>query len=275
MKQIVFLIILCTGLSVHGYGQNLIKNPSFEIEPNRERSDSSSWMLIDACGTPDFIDFSRKPSIDSRIPGPILKHYQPRSGNCAIALCPISAAYPFEMEHILAKLDTSLVKDSVYYCEFYVRAVSIDAEFFTNNMGVMISRDQLLSEYNFGRCYSYPIDPLVGYPLESDIEQGPTFICSDTSWTKVCGLFTASGGETYLTIGAFWNSEIDMVYERYQSKGTGNTIRRLKNAIKKRMLTKNKNNRLKETWLDDDDLSYYLIDDVWLSLASSSKIGVH
>ena len=103
---------------------------------------------------------------------------------------------------------------------------------------------------------------------------------TDTNWVEISGIYTAQGGEQYVTIGMFWDDTPAVVeaYEKYKNKNTRHNKKILSKAIKKNLLVVNpyikKYKKLEDEyirphspyyyryWDREKKNLYYLIDDV-------------
>jgi len=95
----------------------------------------------------------------------------------------------------------SLKQDYIYCVEFYV-SLADSAWYATTEIGVHFSSTVIGGPANFLPLYE---TPQICSPPSS-------FITDDTGWTLISGLYTAHGGEEYITIGKFGNDvNIDTV----------------------------------------------------------------
>lgn len=104
-------------------------------------------------------------------------------------------------ERIEVKLLESLKKDSIYCVSMFVvnkLAVSIFPPISmtsTSNLQFLFTADSLIDNNPIGAVYYVP-----------SVKNPDELIITDTSnWTKISGCYKALGGESYLTIGSFFN----------------------------------------------------------------------
>ena len=191
------------------FGQfNLVQNPSFEQCVNCPTNggaiigiDFNNNVIIPhwnnpsttlSGGSPDYFHFNEN-------------GVQAFDGNSMIgAATYISLFSPIEWsnarEYLQTELIDSLIFNKQYLIEFYTIAglyPSYSGFFLANNIGLHFS-DTIIHSTN----WNY-------FPLNAQIKYFNNEIILDTnSWTKVCGLYNAHGGEKYMTIGNF-NSDLE------------------------------------------------------------------
>jgi len=97
-------------------------------------------------------------------------------------------------DYIAVSLTDSLLPGECYYTEFYVSLANL-SRFAIDNIGCYYTNDT--SGYkSFG----------TNIPVVPQIRNQPGVFLSDTlNWAKISGNFVASGGETFLLIGNFYN----------------------------------------------------------------------
>lgn len=209
--QVFVFSLLFDHLAIGQY--NLVQNPSFEQCVNCPTNggavigldftnnvilpywnNPSTSML--SGGSPDYFHFNEN-------------GVQAFDGNSMIgAATYLSLFSPIEWanarEYLQTELIDSLIFNKQYLIEFYTIAglyPSFNGSFLANNIGLHFS-DTILHSTN----WNY-------FPLDSQIKYFNNEIITDTnSWTKVCGLFNAHGGEKYMTVGNFNNDlETDFI----------------------------------------------------------------
>lgn len=92
-------------------------------------------------------------------------------------------------EYIGTKLSDSLLKDTVYYVSFYI-VLSGQSKYAINAVGLYLSKDSI--DDNSSTLSAYNPQILTN-----------TFVSDTLNWTKVYSLYTATGGEKFVTIGVF------------------------------------------------------------------------
>ncbi len=116
----------------------------------------------------------------------------PRTGNAYIGLFYLN----FGMRnYVQIKLNKTLIANKRYYCEHFVNLPE-GARFACNNVGMLFTQT---SVYVDTANYSYgvlPANPQI-------LNYGNPIIIDTMNWVKVSGIYTAQGGEQYLTLGNF------------------------------------------------------------------------
>ncbi len=96
-------------------------------------------------------------------------------------------------EYIQQQLLNPLLPNKCYYVEYYTNHTN-RSEYAINNIGAYISTTAVVSPYQL----PYNLTPQILLP-------GNPVISDTINWTKVYGVYQATGGEDYLTIGNFQN----------------------------------------------------------------------
>ncbi|MDP7567705.1 MAG: gliding motility-associated C-terminal domain-containing protein [Flavobacteriales bacterium] len=192
------------------YSQNLVLNPSFE-EYNLQEV-ISGGMLSSFDGVDDWIYFNPPISsmqyfnsdfndtliappppwdpLMSPIPsiGVPISWYgfqYPRTGNGIIG----TAQSKFYREWVLFEFKESLIQNQDYCVSYYINLSQVSGKTH-NNMGIYFSDDTTFFSVNYG----YDITPQI---LSSK------YFTDTLKWEIVEGIYTATGNEKYLTLGAF------------------------------------------------------------------------
>jgi hypothetical protein len=99
--------------------------------------------------------------------------------------------------YIAVKLKDSLKQGKCYYAEYYVNSPST-FRFGCNNQSMLFTNTPVYVDTTaVPAVYMLPANPQIQNP----------FIVTDTlNWVKIAGVFTAQGGEQYLTLGNFKNN---------------------------------------------------------------------
>ena len=93
--------------------------------------------------------------------------------------------------YIQTQLIDSLKANHCYYIEFYVNLFN-DAQYANNNISLLIN-DTAVESYGLKPIYANPQIQQFGNPCISDT----------LNWVRVGGIYTAHGGEQFITIGNF------------------------------------------------------------------------
>lgn len=247
-------------------GQNLVYNPSFEEYyycPPPMPKDSfpcKGWKPPYPC-TPDYHHIcSREPAL--KVPQTDAGYYLPKTGNAYMGFGLITIETT-AMEHILGQLIEPLKRGKTYRVSFWVRLAHAYSDYAAYNIGAYFSTKPILSDKWKGDGYVERITP----NLTAHVSNPKGNFITDTGWVEISGIYTAKGGEKYITIGMFWDDHPKVVkaWEKYQKYESWNAMKRLGKKIKKHLLKKNphmekqyKNSSSKGNY----HFPYYFIDDV-------------
>ena len=200
------LIIADTQMVYNDIGENLVPNASFEefnLCPKDFNHRSSKKLIpkwrMASKGTPDYFNKCAESIVD--IPENFAGTAYPHSGNAYVGIIMrqnftrdnrITGEKPSEYrEYIQAMLNTPLEKDKEYRVKFYVR-LSSRSRFSGDAMGAYLSMDKFFQRNK----------EVIEYIPQVDCMHGKTLNNKDT-WVAIEGIFTAKGGEKYITIGNF------------------------------------------------------------------------
>jgi hypothetical protein len=272
--KVFFVIIL---FSINIYSQNnLVYNGSFEeyYSCPRTLNDTDTfgckgwWSPNDA--TPDYLCWLNKTEknfCENRYIE--LASYTQKTGDGFVGLALIGTKY-FWMEHIQSKLIKPLEAGKQYKVSFWVRLAYKHSDYATYNIGLYFSKDPDIvgKKYNLSSYLRYMTPELRAHIKNTD----GNFI-TDTNWVEISGIYTAQGGEEYITIGMFWddNPSVVKAYEKCKNKNTPHNQKLLSKAIINNILIENNysHNSLNEHYprfyryyKPEQKIPYYLIDDV-------------
>lgn len=193
-KTMKFFYIILILLSFEVQSQNLIPNSGFEETTGCPGAsvflkNVKYWSKIDNhYGTPDqfYMDCSYNGLNNSMAHG-----QHPFAGKGFAG----SFCYGSNLrEYMKVPLNAPMIKDSVYYIEFYVLPATGYGTFI-DSYGVHFSEEA--PQGRDERSLSF-------VPLEEHIGNPCDYLITDTiNWTKISGMYTAKGGETFATFGNF------------------------------------------------------------------------
>jgi len=191
MKKLT-LFLLLTG-STFLFGQNLVPNPSFE-DYSSCPTEPSELYLSDYWSMPSNTDNASTDLYNScnattvSVPSNLSGYQEARTGNGYVGVY----TYGDEVrEYVQAQLTSPMSAGIPYKIEMYVSPSEVN-NYSTDGMGIHISTGSISGNGNYLLLFT----PQVANPIGN--------IISDTaSWTLVSGIYTASGGEDYITIGNF------------------------------------------------------------------------
>lgn len=193
IKKIVVLIILIQYLGLSA--QNLVPNPSFETYTacptvGGQLNTASPWYGTNADS--DYYNSCASPPLN--VPYAGLGFQYARTGSA------FAGQWLFNginyREYLQVALTSSLVANDCYLVKFYVCNQGAGLKYAIKNIAAHISMGGYSTNSVGSPATSFsPQVYLVNKPLIKD----------SLNWTEVGGIFTAVGGENYITIGNFKN----------------------------------------------------------------------
>lgn len=218
-RHILMLIAAMAALSPC-FAQNLVPNPSFEQFNNCPSSlggvnyapgytnfpTVQSWVSPTQSGSPDYFNACASPISYVSIPQNAFGTQSPRNGDAYIGIIAWEGSNQGGniktefAEYLQCKLTQPLTAGNQYCITYFVN--SAVANIPNNYVGI----DE------FGVSFSssqYNITP--GYTIKTSydvVNTSGNFLSDTSNWMKVSGVYTASGGEEWLTIGWFDNNTI-------------------------------------------------------------------
>lgn len=196
-KAGILLMSLGLGLVLNAQDdENLVENPSFEamegkIKKNGGIAVAVGW-ISPTLAAADL--FSAKVKEGYGTPNNPLGMETPIDGDNYAGIRTFSYGDKEPRNYVSAKLKVPLTKDAKYCVTFYV-SLAEASKYASNNIGLQFSKKQ------------YNID-------ENKTIIGPTHIMHKDNpifnayfgWDEVCGVYTAEGGEKFITIGNFFSN---------------------------------------------------------------------
>jgi len=234
MKILIIYLIMFSPLFL--FSQNLVPNPSFETYIVCPYTDSienappwynptsyalgASPNLFNECAIPSFYG----------IPLNGWGYQYARTGKGYAGIY-VFADYEHGREYISVKLENVLESNKRYSVGFYAsigdNSLALGSRYAIDRMGAFLS-DTLI---HLNTYYIIPVIPQIENPTGH-------FLSDTLNWMLVSGIYTAHGGEQYLTIGNFYANDST----NYLQIANSNT-----------------------------HLSFYYIDDVWVSLFTDTS----
>jgi OmpA-OmpF porin, OOP family len=192
LRVILLFAFLCS-FCVQARTQNLVPNPSFENYsscPNNldQLYLAIGWYDVGLC-TSDYFNSCNSLAVPQNHAG----WQMPRTGN-GYAGFGIYAAGNL-IEYIGVPLLDTLVAGRKYCIEFYV-SVADSSRWYVNRIGAKLSNTQLTTD-----CTPMIIAPSIEYPSN-------LFLTDTENWISISGIYTATGGESHLTIGNFYSDSL-------------------------------------------------------------------
>ncbi len=195
MKKLFLIFLFLSGFI---NSQNLVPNWSFETYtacPNSSSalSNSTQWYGP-TTNSSDYFN-SCAPSYSFGVPYQSPVSFQnAKDGNAIAGIWVINSFGLNYREYLEVKLSDSLQNGVCYYGEFYANLHN-KVKWACNNLAASFSYTQ----HTISNMSGYP--PL--YLPQHIIKYNNTIIKDTGNWVKVSGIYTAFGGEKYITIGNF------------------------------------------------------------------------
>lgn len=182
--------------ALQGYSQNFVPNGSFELYPlcPQSRNDGRRCYSWDAPtdGTSDYFNTCATAASNLDVPSNFAGSQMPRTGNAYSGLYAsqnFADPYLEYREYMQVTLDSFLIAGGVYTFEMWV-SLGENSNFASNKMAAYISATKPTANNDL---YLHVIPQIVS----------PTYITDKSGWTKITGIYLATGGEHYITIGVF------------------------------------------------------------------------
>jgi hypothetical protein len=212
MKFILLLFILSFVFTAKTQ-YNLVPNSSFEIVPNCSEftaivDSAPPWKNPTEFGSSDLLNFCNLSSLEW-----ITTMQLPHSGNSYAGFytgeqyTDVPLAHD-AVEYIQAPLLDSLSSSKIYFTTFYVSLAEF-GRYATNNIGLYFSDTAI---YRAGIGFDYLLldfNPQI-LPFDNPVIKDTI----DTTWFKVEAIYSAHGGEKFITIGNF-SGDHETVFEPY------------------------------------------------------------
>ncbi|HTB07705.1 MAG TPA: OmpA family protein [Bacteroidia bacterium] len=191
-----WLLSICLLFSISLNAQNLVPNPSFEEHKYCPVS-YTVWEQDEAVigwhniGTPDYYNVCCSLVSEVSVPKNIAGFQYAHSGKGYMGMYP-------GLEDIYAELETSLIKDSLYYVRLYV-CLADTSVFAISSIQVLFSNN-LPSERKITNSLGIYGPAQLSNPVQN-------FIVDTKNWVLLSWIYKAQGDEKYITIGNFKSQE--------------------------------------------------------------------
>ena len=193
----LLLVILLVGVMGKGRTQNLVPNYSFEqhtICGSVGTGGAVSWV---SPTTLSYAQYSYTNICSSNLccGVPIDTYGQgwqyPRTGNGMVCFWFSYNDGKNTRVYIQTKLTDTMRRNNCYFIEFYINLFN-NAKYANNNLSLLVG-DTAIMSYNVKTTYAIPQIQQYGNPCITDT----------LNWVRVGGIYSAHGGEKYITIGNF------------------------------------------------------------------------
>lgn len=199
MKQlclIVFAFLFIFKVSLRA--QNLVPNPSFD-DARGKRKSMFPWQMVNTVDYFIYDEAKKDQKIKSKIKDKNFKMRKARTGNAYVGI----RYWPRYSEFLIVELLEPLEKERQYYFEMYM-TISEHSSAYLRSVGV--------SFYDFKPAYAQR-SSIYDYPPQFEVYKY-NGLKDTTEWIKIAGVFTAEGGERFMTIGNFSRNNHDKFKRR-------------------------------------------------------------
>lgn len=202
----LLILVLFSQFCVAAQG-NLVHNPSFEnfdtcsdLFTTLNHDNRVKYWLSPTSATPDYFTDNCGPSFDNGFPSNLGGFQYPHTGTSYTGVFAWTQAldytFPTYREYIEGTLTEPLKAGKTYEVSFWISLSIVSLNYpqysySARNMGAYFSKTKI---FEFNKIDNFQVAP----QIETD-----TMITDTSSWVKVCGRFTAEGGERYIIIGNF------------------------------------------------------------------------
>lgn len=198
MKKVLILLSLLSGMEL--FSQNLVPNPNFEEKLHcppyvlgTSFLDATSYWhcpLGNIFGMADYYHSCDTSTYHAE---------DPSGGNAYIGLLnywkPVQLNPYLASEYVQTELNDSLIQSQTYYIHFLFRYPNISSYVLCENIGMRFSDLPLIQQPNY---------QTLGYDSLRTIDAtGLVNIFDTTTWFSYDTMYTAQGGENFVTIGNF------------------------------------------------------------------------
>jgi len=200
MKKYLFLAgILANGLSFGQEGYNIVDNGSFESITGKGPKklggieSATSWLSATGAKADLFLPDNRIPEIDGN--KNVYGGETAQDGSNFAGVMVYSQGNKLPRTYLTQKLSTPMKKGETYCVKFYV-SLADNSKFGSNNIGAHFSKKDVTVEDK---------KSIIDKPQILEVKN--KVFTGTYSWERVCGTFTAEGGEKFITIGNFGMTE--------------------------------------------------------------------
>lgn len=200
MKKLLFI---CGGILFAGFSfaqedaENLVENGSFETIKGKLRKPgqlevATGWSAATGMKVDLFSNETKEPKIT--VPKNYMGKEHAKEGSSYAGIVAYSHNNKLPRSYASTKLKNKMKKELKYCVKFYVN-LSERSKYSSNNIAANFSKKGLETE---GK---------VSIAADSDVMKFDNkSLTGMYGWDEVCGIYTAKGGEQYLTIGNFMSN---------------------------------------------------------------------
>lgn len=190
-----FLFTLCfISISLFGQIENLVDNGSFESTSSKIKGLGSidatkNWYSLSAAKADLFLSDSKIPEIQTS--GNTFGKEDPKKGNNYAGIVAYSYNNKEPRTYIGSKLNLPMKKGMQYCVSFYI-SLAEGSKYAINQVGVNFSSKAIQTEDK---------NPII--EASHILHPKKKVVNATYGWEKICGTYTAEGGESYIHIGNF------------------------------------------------------------------------
>lgn len=209
LKTLVSLSFIAVGFLSFGQdGENLVPNGSFEsIEKKPKRlgsiANATGWTSPTGVRA-DLFTPSNVADINS--PDNIYGLEDAKEGENYVGVVAYSYGNKVPRSYVMTKLEAPM-KKGLRYCVKFNVSLSEASKYASNNIGARFDSRARGTEAKVPMIADADEEILMHFNNDLKI------ISARYNWTEICGVYTAKGGEKYITLGNFMSDE-DTKYER-------------------------------------------------------------
>jgi gliding motility-associated-like protein len=208
------LLICCLFAAMKAHGQqNLVPNPSFELIdscPAGHNLGGDPWVVQNwnvppgSITTPDLFSTCYNgtipvyPHYDVSVPNNFAGICYPKTGDNYMGFL-LKYGSKTGGENLQVQLTSPLVSNQTYLCGFNIQRAD-SSQYQVDKVGMHISN--IAEHQSVNQAMSY---------LVPQIENHTGIMYDSLNWLTVEGIFTATGGEQYITIGNFYTNENTLI----------------------------------------------------------------
>ncbi|XOV68633.1 MAG: OmpA family protein [Fluviicola sp.] len=207
-KSIVSCSFVAASFLSFGQGENLVPNASFE---SKEKTPKRLGSIANATGwssptgvRADFFVPGKVPDIGS--PDNVYGSEDPKDGSNYIGVTAYSYGNKVPRSYAMTKLEAPMKKGLKYCVKFNV-SLAEASKYATNNIGARFTNKAYSTEAKV------PMITQERDELVMHFDNNLTIQSARYNWSEICGVYTAKGGEKFITLGNFLSDE-DTKYER-------------------------------------------------------------
>lgn len=180
-------------------GENIVPNGSFESigkKPKRLGKIESATGWVSPTGVRADL-FVETKIAEIGVPDNDYGQEDAKEGENYIGLVGFSYGNKIPRSYVMTRLESPMKKGLKYCVKMYV-SLAEASKYASNNVGVIFSKKQFGTESKVSIIEEASI-----LHVDNDYET----ISARYDWTEICGVYTSTGGEKYITLGNFASNE--------------------------------------------------------------------